>query len=156
MIPLACATRFKETCAFPAPWSLEELWTTLESVLAIPQWSSKFCFFIDGLDEYDATTADQSSLVDSLNTLCSSTNIKICVSSRPWNVFRSAYDHDKSRRIVLQDHNKADLDAYIAGKLEADRRFQRLAAKDPKAPAFALDIRYVSFLGRQYIANQSQ
>lgn len=120
----------------------------MSALLALDSWPAHFCFFIDGLDEYAGSPEEQRGMIREINRLGACPYVKICVSSRPWNVFRSAYGHDDLRTVVLQEHNKADLDIYIAGKLEADERFRELAATDPNASAFALEVRYVTLCAR--------
>jgi len=48
----------------------------------------RFCFFIDGLDEYDG---DHWKLSKSLKEWGVSQNVKICVSSRPYNEFEQSF-----------------------------------------------------------------
>lgn len=144
MIEVACVERWQKPDDFhrsPDPWSQEELSDTVDAVLEIETWPSKFCFFIDGLDEYAGTANEQYTMGCQLNRLAECSAVKICVSSRPWNPFRSLYDGRADHKLVLQDHNMADLDAYISSKLEADPRFQELAAYDDGATALAVEIR---------------
>ncbi|KAK3678944.1 hypothetical protein LTR78_001397 [Recurvomyces mirabilis] len=125
----------------PDSWTTEELSKAMDALLLDSSWTSHFCFFIDGLDEYEGTSGEQHAMVKGLDRLAAHPCAKVCVSSRPWNVFRTAYDKNESHRLLLQDHNRADLDTYISGKLEADDRFKALAASDERASAFALEIR---------------
>ncbi|KAK5122970.1 hypothetical protein LTR85_003536 [Meristemomyces frigidus] len=144
LIPLARAHRRQQGHAderLSDPWTQQELSATMDVLLDHTPWPSRFCFFIDGLDEYAGTADEQYAMVQDLNRLAASPHVKICVSSRPWNVSRAAYDSDASRKLVLQDHNKADLDTYIHGKLESDPRFLRLAQVDERAKEFAIKIR---------------
>lgn len=52
---------------------------------------TKFCMFIDGLDEYNANS--KHSFDDLIQTIRCLTelDVKICVASRPWNEFEDAY-----------------------------------------------------------------
>ena len=59
----------------------------------------KFCFFIDGLDEYQGPPQE---LCDLIRTLTSTENVKICVSSRPWNEFEVAFGADVTHKILVQ------------------------------------------------------
>lgn len=43
----------------------------------------KFCFLIDGLDEFEEVSKTHSDLIATLRILDASQNIKFCVSSRP-------------------------------------------------------------------------
>lgn len=74
------------------PWTRKELFKALKEVLHSTDStvSAKYCFFIDGLDEYgedDEHDVEHEQLVDLLQSLSQSHNIKIYVSSRPWTAF---------------------------------------------------------------------
>ena len=78
-----------------------------------------FCFFIDGLDEYEETPqADYQDLVLLLNrwTQSSPAGIKICVSSREWNVFEKAFS--KEQKLRLQDLTRGDIQIYIKERFD--------------------------------------
>ncbi|CZR68365.1 uncharacterized protein PAC_18264 [Phialocephala subalpina] len=77
-----------------------------------------FCFFIDGLDEYEGTLQDDTkSLVDQLCywTTIAPNNVKLCVSSREYNVFMNAFP--ESRRIRLHQLTRSDMKQYVVDKL---------------------------------------
>ncbi|CAG8975810.1 hypothetical protein HYALB_00008251 [Hymenoscyphus albidus] len=87
-----------------------------------------FCYFIDGLDEYEETTEDDyKSMVE---TLAGWTNIshrvKICISSREYNVFLNAFSGE--RRIRLQDLTKRDMQRYVRERLHStgDAKSERI------------------------------
>jgi hypothetical protein len=92
-----------------------------------------FCFFIDGLDEFErAGTQDYGYLVDLLQgwtrrspedaQLCE--DIKLCVSSREDNVFMDSFAN--TPRIKLQDLNRSDLVNFVQERLESHRLFSTL------------------------------
>ncbi len=77
-----------------------------------------FCFFIDGLDEYDGThQEDAKTLVDLLYSWVklAPETVKICVSSREDNVFINAFLPDQ--RIRLHDLTRSDITSYVLDKL---------------------------------------
>jgi len=91
--------------------------------------SYSFCYFIDGLDEYEETTSDDyKSLVEALSgwTRASPGSVKICVSSREYNVFLDGFSSE--RRLRLQDLTRADMELYVRDKLldPGIEGFQRL------------------------------
>ncbi|KAK8040902.1 hypothetical protein PG994_013909 [Apiospora phragmitis] len=90
---------------------------------------AKFCFFIDGLDEYKGNTQG---LVDLVQKLVSYPNIKICVSSRPWAAFRHVFGEDDNAdwHIKLENLTKGDIRQYVYDKLDADAQFSRLKDTD--------------------------
>lgn len=78
-----------------------------------------FCFFIDGLDEYHATTAvDRREMVRSLTDLTNSSsgNFKLCVSSRMENPFMDMFSEDN--RFYLHELTKSDMEEYVQGNLQ--------------------------------------
>ncbi|KAJ4269477.1 hypothetical protein NW762_001137 [Fusarium torreyae] len=80
--------------------------------------SHRFCFFIDGLDEHEETDSqDHVYLVRLLNDwvkgLCG--NLKICVSSRDYNVFLNGFSHD--RRLQLPELTRFDMRIYVRDAL---------------------------------------
>lgn len=79
-IPAICPTRWSSDVASLAQWTMVELKSVLKHLLrqeVTP--SDKFCFFIDGLDEYDG---DMHDILDCLYEIDCSTQIKLCLSSR--------------------------------------------------------------------------
>lgn len=56
----------------------------------------RFVLLIDGLDEF---VGDHADLVAFIQELSENTNVKICVSSRPWNVFEDAFKRGPSLRL---------------------------------------------------------
>jgi hypothetical protein len=78
----------------------------------------RFCFFIDGLDEYEETPqADYKAMVELLHTWTkvSLDNVKLCVSSREYNVFLNNFHAEK--RIRLQDLTRMDMERYVRALL---------------------------------------
>lgn len=74
-----------------------------------------FCFFIDGLDEYDGDRE----VIDSLVRLSQSGHTKICASSRPWNRFEDAFHASKLKgnRLELHQHTRGDISNYVKEEL---------------------------------------
>jgi len=89
------------------PWTTEEL---LESFATLGMVGDKFSLvvFIDGLDEMDG---DHKTLIDCVRHLHSRQNTKVCVSSRPWNVFVDAFSRNPS--LKMEDLTAHDISAYV-------------------------------------------
>lgn len=80
--------------------------------------SRRFCFFIDGLDEYEEKP--QMDHIDMVNMLkgwseSGAEQIKICVSSREDNVFMNAFRVDS--RIRIHNLTRADMHAFVTSRL---------------------------------------
>jgi hypothetical protein len=77
-----------------------------------------FCFLIDGLDEYEESRQDDyKSMVKLLQewTTLAPDDVKICVSSREYNVFLNLFSAEK--RIRLQELTAGDMTRYIKDRL---------------------------------------
>jgi hypothetical protein len=97
-----------------------------------------FCFLIDGLDEYEETRReDYKDMVDLLHSWTKSApdDVKICVSSRDYNVFLNRFSPEK--RLRLQDLTRRDMQQYVEDKLgeiaDAKKRSELVGAIVEKA-----------------------
>ena len=122
---------------FPTDWSDEELFETLIWISKI-EYPIKICIFVDGLDEYRGEHRD---IIYIFQHVGASKNIKVCVSSRPWNVFEKAFGKSTdANRIMLQDFTKNDIRDYVSDTLSNDNQFRGLAARDPQAQDLVVQI----------------
>lgn len=142
LVPTAFPQRWAADKAFhrhPDPWTRQELSEALNSVLAHEETclTARFCFFIDGLDEYEG---DHYELTRDLIAISKSQFVKLCVSSRPWTEFVDAFGDDTDRLIVLQELTRPDMDRYVRGMLGEDERFEKLCKEDPRGQAFIEEI----------------
>jgi hypothetical protein len=119
------------------PWSMDQLLDCFSKLKMYAQHTTKFCFFIDGLDEYEGECSD---LVKALQALSTSPMIKICASSRPWFVFRDAFGHDPRKMLKLEDLTRADIAAYANDMLSSHPRFPMLQARDNRYPNLIKEI----------------
>jgi hypothetical protein len=84
----------------------------------------RFCFFIDGLDEFEEGFLKYRDLVVKLKhwVELSRGGVKLCVSSREVPVFLGRLE--LSQRIRLQDLTKRDIEVFVHGRLEKEERFE--------------------------------
>ncbi|KAK5693177.1 hypothetical protein LTR97_010653 [Elasticomyces elasticus] len=113
--------------SFTRPWSRVKLSSAIRR-LTTNNISTRFCFFIDGLDEFEG---DQWELIEDLNSLVSP-NLKLCLSSRPWNVFVEEYGQS-DLHLALDRLTHQDMAQYVRDVLIKDSKFLRLAAREPEA-----------------------
>ncbi|KAK0612617.1 hypothetical protein B0T17DRAFT_649088 [Bombardia bombarda] len=125
LIPLALPRSWEQARAFP--WQAQHELDISEKDVRIAfsqiiqgeaqRSTSCFCFFIDGLDEYQETPQqDRRELVDLfLSWVKSSSNVKLCVSSREDNVFMNNFPAET--RIRLHDLTHEDMRDYVRDKL---------------------------------------
>lgn len=131
LIPDVCSPRLPKE-----PWTRRQLFETLEKISKQTVLPAKFCFFVDGLDEYDGDDEDTIAL---LQELTSSPSVKICISSRPWNAFPDAFDHSEWK-LVLEDLTKDDMRQYVHTMLVENEIYAELAKHDPRYKTLELQI----------------
>jgi hypothetical protein len=107
-------------------WDWEELVDCFKALVSQAENGYRIALFIDGLDEFDG---DHTKLVETVKDLSQWKGVKICVSSRPWNVFTDAFRQSPS--LLVQDLTKNDIQRYVRGHLEAQPGFGELQAMDP-------------------------
>lgn len=91
-------------------WGYGKLKRTFKCLQGCASISHIFCFFIDGLDEYEG---DHFELLESLLSIFeSSSNIKLCLSSRPLNCFEDTLRGAVDRKLYMQDLTKNDIEVY--------------------------------------------
>jgi len=132
LMPQACGDRWGQSYHWMKDELLEVFWKlSQESSL-----DSKFCFFIDGLDEFEGDHDDLARLFGRLGSV---TNIKVCLSSREWPVFDyhfgAAGDEEKPfqcRKLRLHTYTENDMMRLVRGKLCEDDRYQRFLRNLPR------------------------
>ena len=119
------------------PWTQQELWQAIGQFKEQVGGRARFCFFIDGLDEYDG---DPDRIVDVLESLRNWPDIKLCVSSRPWNEFVDAFGRPSDPQLALEDLTREDIKAYVWHTLENSSRFVALKARDARGQDLVQEI----------------
>ncbi|KAL6407392.1 hypothetical protein AUP68_10224 [Ilyonectria robusta] len=122
-IPSICPERWKmmkghadnPTSKPPGPWTVSELSSAMHAIAKHASLGTKICLFVDGLDEYNGDHVD---LCNILKSLAESQNIKMCVSSRPWNVFDTAFGGDQTRLLSVHELTRSDIATYARGQLQ--------------------------------------
>ena len=109
-------------------WPLVLLKKGLISV--IKQTTTKYCFFIDGLDEFDG---DYLELAAFFRQIAEYPNVKLCLSSRPLMAFEQQLGGYP--KLQLQDLTKEDITRFVHDKLLDHPQFCSLARGEPKASA---------------------
>lgn len=110
----------------PRPYSEDLLQRMLFRALQYLSDNNKICIFIDGVDEFKGEHGD---LVEFFRKILCAPPIKLCVSSRPWQLFADAF-HDKPS-LKLEDLTLADITAYIQSQLHPDPAFALLRTMEP-------------------------
>ncbi|KAH7084087.1 hypothetical protein FB567DRAFT_445409 [Paraphoma chrysanthemicola] len=131
LIPSVCRERLQHEA-----WELNELIATFERIAKDTKLLSKFCFFIDGLDEYDG---DEHEVLPMLEILSACPHIKVCVSSRPGRIYEQPLRNDQ-RAFDIAKFTREDMQQYVFNQLTSSEKFQTLAAQEPGCQELIADI----------------
>ena len=104
-------------------WTRAELLSAFAELSRQTTLKKRFCFFVDGLDEYDGNHAE---VVDLVQGLVQSDDIKVCLSSRPWNIFTRAFGYGSHPTICLEDLTRRDIQSYVQDTLGSNKLFRQL------------------------------
>ena len=108
-------------------WSTLNLHSMLPKAVKALNDESKMCFFIDGLDEFGG---DHELLIDMVKHIVQDNeNLKICVASRPWNIFQDALGQQPNLR--LEDLTFNDIRSFVQSKFQANKDFELLQQRYP-------------------------
>ena len=127
LVSSVCQLRWQQNFQLIDTWTYEELYKAFQVLNKSDVGSKRFCFFIDGLDEY---SGEHSDLIHTINNLVSGSKIKVLFSSRPWIVFEHAYGGDPAKKLQLHEFTEGDIRCFVVEKFAEDRRFQELKGTD--------------------------
>lgn len=113
----------------PRPWEETELVAVLDGIAEQTRAEDKILLFIDSLDEYDSPDKQRAKFLGILRRLTRAPHTKAYVASRPWNIFRDAFDH--CPQLCLETLTKDDINNYVHEKLKEHTLFQRLQRQEP-------------------------
>lgn len=122
-------------------WTEERLRSCFSKLLNHTPVSKGICIVIDGLDEMEG---ELDVLVDVLKQCCLKSNVKLCMSSRPCVVFRTAFS--ESPQLELHNVTRNDIRHYVTDKLS-------LCAKDYETEGTGLTEAQVWNLRDQIVHN---
>lgn len=110
------------------PWTCTEssLQDRLSRAIGYMCRSMKICLFIDGLDEFEGPHED---LIEYLGDTLRTHPIKLCVSSRQWQIFEDKFDKEPSLR--MQELTLPDMVKYVRSELYDEPAFALLQNLDP-------------------------
>lgn len=145
LLPQLCEERWNAALVgeeHEQEWGVAELERILfllkTSELKVHEEQVRFCFFIDGLDEY---SGDYEELLENLRQLSTSQHIKICAASRPWNLFEEALGQDPTRVLTMQELTNDDIATYVRDTFEQDGTFVSFQKdEDEKAEQIIEDV----------------
>jgi len=98
----------------PDVWTLSELQKSFVLFRAQSISNTKFYFHVDGLDEYYGDSWD---VIETLRNLSSAPNVKLCLSSRPWNCFQDSFGKTNANLLRLHDFTRPDIELFARESL---------------------------------------
>ncbi|KAI8623606.1 hypothetical protein F5Y19DRAFT_492432 [Xylariaceae sp. FL1651] len=124
LIPIIAPDRWANALnkAAQDPWTWEEATATLDRFIKQKKIRCATCLFIDGLDEFDG---DHMEMVKILSRVSETLNMKLCLASRPYNVFVDAYGQSPNRMIRLQDLTREDIRQYVYDNFQTHSSLSR-------------------------------
>jgi hypothetical protein len=108
LVPILCPDKWKSTSGTTA-WSNAELRQAFTVLKGLDYTSSRFYFHVDGLDEYHG---DHWDVISILQDLAAAPNVKLCLSSRPWNCFQDAFGQPGAHLLRLHELTRQDIELY--------------------------------------------
>lgn len=128
-------------------WGLHELMEAF-NILASDHKSEfpvKFCFLIDGLDEYTGGAeryhGQFEDLLETLYKLASLPSVKLCVSSRPWPAFNESLGPRVGEwHLRVEDLTRGDIRRFVTEKLESSPNYKRLSEQDSRCSGIPAEI----------------
>ena len=127
LVPSVCQWRWRDDPQTNDTWTYEELYKAFEVLKESDIGLARFCFFIDGLDEYSGEHTD---IINTIDNLVSGSKIKVLFSSRPWVVFEQAYGESRANKLQLHEFTEGDIRCFVTEKFAEDCRFQVLKGTD--------------------------
>ena len=113
----------------PKAWTAGELSLVFRNTVSALSKHSSLVLFVDGLDEFGTERAEREDLVNMFLGMLDTPNVKMCLSSRPWNEFRDTLGDFPSLR--LDDLTRDDMRDFVQTELGDSRAFQDLAQVAP-------------------------
>ncbi|KAJ5975058.1 hypothetical protein N7481_008765 [Penicillium waksmanii] len=114
-----------------ADWNKLELISCLQNCIsALQKLFIKVLLFVDGLDEFECTDEIRQELIETFRRLAFTGNVKVFLSSRPWNIFQDSLNGIP--RIRLEDLTREDIRLYVRAKFLNNLRFHQLLSCDKK------------------------
>lgn len=104
------------------PWTRIDLQDTLLKLLVSAHKFGMTFLLIDGLDELDGTEETREELLQFLLQVAGLKHVKICLSSRPWNSFRDAFEDFPN--LKLEDATQNDIEVFVKAQLSNQPRFR--------------------------------
>ncbi|KAK4070987.1 uncharacterized protein Triagg1_6354 [Trichoderma aggressivum f. europaeum] len=122
---------FNGNISLPA-LTMDELKVGFRSLLSATGDTLKLMILIDGLDEFDQGHHEHHrGLVRLIRDANAETGVKICVSSRPWNVFRDEYG--RNPMLQLENLTREDIKSFVQDQFQLSPGYRDFADTNQQA-----------------------
>lgn len=137
IIEISCAERWPEAIQNlkHKRWGVPELNRALSIIAEQRNLTVNLCFFIDGLDEFEG---DHEDFCQAIQELSKSPHVKVCVSSRPWNVFEHSFGHNEAHKLYMHELTRNDIRSYVTDQLQRHPRWHELELR-PQESMWLID-----------------
>ncbi|UPK96007.1 hypothetical protein LCI18_006942 [Fusarium solani-melongenae] len=105
-------------------WAWKELKESFDILCSFHGQDFRLAFFIDGLDEFKESEKSPNLLISWIRHTATQYGIKVCVSSRPWNVFADAFGREPS--LTMQSLSKRDIAHFVRTEFDKSIAFQEV------------------------------
>lgn len=110
-------------------WTVSELSLVFHNAVSAVSKQHSLLMFVDGLDEFGTDRAEREDLVNVFLGMHNIPNVKMCLSSRPWNEFKDPLG--KSPGLKLEDLTRDDMRGFVQAELGSSRAIEDLAQVAP-------------------------
>lgn len=120
----------KERIAMSFAWTVSELIDGFRLFLDHGLKDTKICLFVDGLDEFDG---DHETIIHLFRDVAEGqhgSQIKLCLSSRPWAVFEQAFEYTVPN-LKLQASTSQDMFRYTIDRLSENDNLRTAMVQEP-------------------------
>lgn len=114
-------------------WKFKEFVECLQAINANNTSTVRFCFFVDGLDEFDG---DYTEISQTLTEIANSSRIRLCVASRPLNEFLDQFGTTKYSVLSIHELTRDDIVSYAQSRLVTHPRWSALGLDVQTAQSF--------------------
>ncbi|KAK7408953.1 hypothetical protein QQX98_008897 [Neonectria punicea] len=108
----------------PPGWTWRELKESFDTLCHYHRMEFSLVVFIDGLDEFSEAEKSPGTLINWIEDIITHHHVKVCVSSRPWNVFSDAFS--KGPSLTMQSLTRRDIQHFVNSEFEKSPAFQDL------------------------------
>lgn len=103
-------------------WSLGDLQAAMLNFVDHYSKTTSILFLVDGLDEYQGSDFERQDICQLLRELAGLRCVKICASSRHWNVYKDAFRTQPQLR--LEDLTRGDIKNYVEDTFKSNEHYQ--------------------------------